>query len=70
MFYYDAGGGGGGAEEDRAVVSKELASNLGIEKTGWLPLLQAWIRRHVTRGWWVGIQMKPRIRVMRKQRGD
>lgn len=48
---------------------KDPESNLGAEKTGWLPLVEAWIRRHVTRGWWVGIQMEPRIRVMKKQRG-
>ena len=58
-----------GADEDKRAVSKDLESNSAPEKTGWLPLLEAWIRRHVTRGWWVGIQMEPKIRVMKQQRG-
>ena len=31
---------------------------------------EAWIRRYVTRGWWAGIRMEPRIRVLRKQKGE
>lgn len=60
--------------------SDDLESNLlDAEKTtGWagkksggvVPLkVETWFRRYVTQGWWVGIQMEPRIRIMRKQRG-
>lgn len=58
----------------------DLESNLDAEKTstgrtgkttGWVvPSVEAWMRRHVTRGWWVGVRMEPRIRVMRKQREE
>ena len=60
--------------------SNDLESNLlDAEKTtGWVgkktggvvPLAVAtWMRRYVTQGWWVGVQMEPRIRIMKKQRG-
>lgn len=56
----------------------DLESNLNAEKpnkvwarktTGWVPSVETWMRRYVTRGWWVGVQMEPRIRVMKKRRG-
>lgn len=48
--------------------AKNIASELS-----WLPEkiwwdIEAWIRSYVTRGWWVGIRMEPRIRVLRKQK--
>lgn len=54
-------------EEERAGSNEPASSSWSGGMIGWLPF-EAWIRQHVTRGWWVGVQMEPRIRVMRKQR--
>ena len=61
VLYYPPGGA-----NQEEVGSNDLESNLGAKKSSWMSL-EAWIRRHVTRGWWVGIQMEPKIRVMKKQ---
>lgn len=31
--------------------------------------VEAWVRRYITKGWWVGMKMEPRIRILRKERG-
>ena len=31
--------------------------------------LKAFLRRHVTQGWWLKIKMEPKIRILKKQRG-
>lgn len=30
--------------------------------------IEGWIRTYLTRGWWVGIRMEPRVRILRKQK--
>lgn len=42
----------------------------GAGKDGGWGDVEGWIRTYLTRGWWVGIRMEPRVRVLRKQKGD
>lgn len=48
-------------------------SLLGVSKSKMSSTIKAgerWARRYITRGWWVGIRMEAKIRVLRKQRDD
>lgn len=60
----------GGMEEGLGPRSESLRRLvLGVDerKTGWVwGALEDWVREKVMRGWWVGVRMEPKIRILKR----
>ncbi|KAB2577725.1 GPI mannosyltransferase [Lasiodiplodia theobromae] len=60
----------GGVEEGLGPRSESLRRLvLGVDerKTGWVwGALEDWVREKVMRGWWVGVRMEPKIRILKR----
>jgi alpha-1,6-mannosyltransferase len=48
-------------------LDEDAGSSMWGAGKGWRGI-ERWIRKHVTRGWWIGVRMEPRIRVLKKQK--
>ncbi|KAI9781802.1 MAG: dolichyl-P-Man:Man(7)GlcNAc(2)-PP-dolichol alpha-1,6-mannosyltransferase [Peltula sp. TS41687] len=56
-----------GGEKEKVTSDKNTVTVKPLKIT-WLTNLDIFLRRHITKGWWLGIKLKPKIRIMRNLR--